>query len=250
MATPRRWISPAPDTNELGLPVGYPVPGWKAARLPTRDPMEGRLCRVEPLDPDRHAADLFEANSLDVQGRNFAYLAYGPFATLAAYRAWMEQTCLGPDPFFHAIVDRASGKAVGVASLLRIDAANGSIEVGHICYSPLLQRTPIATEAMFLLMERVFAQGYRRYEWKCNALNAASRAAAMRLGFSYEGVFRQAVVAKGRNRDTAWYAMVDGEWPELRAAFQQWLDPANFDADGRQRVGLSSLTGPVLKSRG
>jgi RimJ/RimL family protein N-acetyltransferase len=250
MVMTRHWTAPPPDTNELGQPVGYAVHDWAPVPLPPREPMEGRLCRVEPIDVGRHAADLFEANSLDAEGRMFSYLAYGPFKALSEYVAWMERTCLGPDPFFHAIVDRASGKALGVASLLRIDAANGVIEVGHIAYSPLLQRTAMATEAMYLLMDRVFELGYRRYEWKCNALNAPSRNAAMRLGFSYEGVFRQAVVIKGRNRDTAWYAMVDGEWPELREAYRQWLDPANFDGDGRQRVSLSSLTEPVLKARG
>ncbi len=151
---------------------------------------------------------------------------------------------------FHAIVDLGSGRAVGVASYLRIDPAAGSIEVGHINYSPLLQRTIAGTEAMYRMMQRAFELGYRRYEWKCNALNAASRKAAQRLGFSYEGVFRQARVDKGRNRDTAWYAAIDKEWPALDAACRQWLDPANFDGRGQQRVPLSSLTGPILVSRG
>jgi RimJ/RimL family protein N-acetyltransferase len=137
-----------------------------------------------------------------------------------------------------------------VASYLRIEPASGSIEVGHINYSPLLQRTPAATEAMYLMMQRVFDLGYRRYEWKCDALNARSRAAAQRLGLSFEGVFRQATVYKGRNRDTAWYAAIDQEWPALQAAFLQWLDPANFDEDGRQRLRLADLTSPVLKQRG
>jgi RimJ/RimL family protein N-acetyltransferase len=154
------------------------------------------------------------------------------------------------DPQFHAIVDRATGQAVGVASYLRIDPAAGSIEVGHINYSPLLQRTVAATETMYLMMRRAFELGYRRYEWKCNALNAPSRGAAQRLGFSYEGVFRQARVDKGRNRDTAWYAMIDTEWPALDQAFRRWLDPANFDEQGRQRTSLSELTAPVLVARG
>ncbi len=144
----------------------------------------------------------------------------------------------------------STNKAIGVASYLRIDPASGSIEVGHINYSPMLQRTPAATEAMYLMMQRVFELGYRRYEWKCDALNARSRAAAQRYGFSFEGVFRQATVYKGRNRDTAWYAAIDQEWPALQAAFLQWLDPANFDQDGRQRVRLADLTSPVLKQRG
>ena len=148
------------------------------------------------------------------------------------------------------MIDLATGTPVGVASYLRIDPGAGSIEVGHIHYSPLLQRTVAATEAMYLMMKRAFELGYRRYEWKCNALNAPSRAAAMRLGFSYEGIFRQARVDKGRNRDTAWYAMIDKEWPALDAAFRRWLDPSNFDERGRQRVALGTLTAPILVSRG
>jgi len=212
--------------------------------------MAGRYCRVEPIDPERHARDLYEANSADPSGRNFTYSSSGPFDSFDAYRQWIEKSCLGDDPLFHAIVDGATGLAAGVASYLRIDAGNGVIEVGHINYSPRLQRTRAATEAMYLMMKRVFESGYRRYEWKCDALNAPSRAAAQRLGFSYEGIFRQAVVYKGRSRDTAWYAAIDSEWPELERSFLQWLDPANFDAEGRQRIPLSTLTGSILKSQG
>jgi RimJ/RimL family protein N-acetyltransferase len=154
------------------------------------------------------------------------------------------------DPQFFAIVDPASARAVGVASYLRITPASGSIEVGHINYSPLLQRKPAATEAMYLMMANAFDLGYRRYEWKCDALNAPSRSAAQRLGLSYEGIFRQATVVKGRNRDTAWYASIDSEWPALRNAFLRWLDPANFDAAGKQKQSLGSLTAPVLVRRG
>ena len=171
-------------------------------------------------------------------------------APLGAWHRILDRECMSNDPLFHAIVDNATGKAIGLASYLRIDPASGSIEVGHINYSPLLQRTPAATEAMYLMMQRVFELGYRRYEWKCDALNARSRAAAQRYGFSFEGIFRQATVYKGRNRDTAWYAIIDREWPALQAAFLQWLDPSNFDADGRQRVRLADLTGVVLKQRG
>jgi RimJ/RimL family protein N-acetyltransferase len=177
-------------------------------------------------------------------------MAYGPFATLVDYRTWVEGSARGNDPMFFAIVDRTTGKAVGVASYLRIDPANGCIEVGHLAYSPLLQRKPAASEAMYLMMEQAFKLGYRRYEWKCNALNAPSRAAAQRLGFSYEGIFRQATVVKGRNRDTAWYSIIDAEWPPLQRAFQTWLAPENFDAQGKQRKRLSSLTAPLLKQRG
>jgi RimJ/RimL family protein N-acetyltransferase len=232
-------------TNALGQPIGAPVPGWEKRLLPPRTPMEGRTCRVVPLDPARHAEDLFEAMGRDQDGRNWTYLAIGPFAEFDSFRAWLGKMAAGSDPLFHAVIDRAAGRAVGVAAYLRIDPANGAIEVGHIHFSPLLQRTPMATEAMVLMMRRVFDElGYRRYEWKCDSLNAPSRAAAARLGFQYEGLFRQAVVYKGRNRDTAWFSIIDGEWPRLRAAFERWLDPANFDAEGRQRESLSTLTRP------
>lgn len=239
-----------PRYNELGQPVGAPVAGWKEPPRPPRTPMQGRYCRVEPLDPARHAENLFRANALDRTGRNWTYLFYGPFESLSAYRGWMQASCLGDDPLFHAIIDQAAGAATGVASYLRIDPKNGSIEVGGINYSPLLQRKPAATEAMYLMMKRAFGLGYRRYEWKCDALNAPSRAAARRLGFSFEGVFRQATVYKGRNRDTAWYAAIDSEWPELERAFLRWLDPGNFDGQGNQRLRLSDLTAPILKRRG
>ena len=187
---------------------------------------------------------------LESDGSNWTYLPYGPFETLESYVQWMDETCRGSDPLFFAIIDKATGKAVGVASYLRISPASGSIEVGHINYSPLLQKTRAATEAMYLMMKYAFELGYRRYEWKCDALNAKSRSAAQRLGFSFEGVFRQATLYKGRNRDTSWYAAIDQEWPALEEAFLRWLDPANFDEHGQQRVRLSELTDPLLKQRG
>jgi RimJ/RimL family protein N-acetyltransferase len=224
-------------------PIGDPVPGWTARPSPPRSPMAGRYCVVEPLDVARHAADLFEANRDDRSGRNWTYLSIDAPSTLDDYRAWLTRVTAGDDPLFHAIVDRTSGRAVGVVAYLRLDPANGVIEVGHINFSPRLQRTRAATEAMYLMMARVFTElGYRRYEWKCDSRNAPSRAAAQRLGFRFEGIFRQALVYKGRNRDTAWFSIIDAEWPALAATFERWLDPANFDADGRQRVGLSALT--------
>jgi RimJ/RimL family protein N-acetyltransferase len=236
--------------NDLGQPVGAPLPGWKGVERPPRTAMSGRYCRVEPIDPARHAEDLYRANALDPSKRNFTYLSIGPFDTFDAYRAWMASASRSEDPLFHAIIDVATGKAVGIASYMRIDPANGVVEVGHLNYSPLLQRKHAATEAMYLMMKRAFELGYRRYEWKCDSLNAASRAAAQRLGFSYEGVFRQASIYKGRSRDTAWYAAIESEWPELKRAFIRWLDPVNFDAQGNQRLRLSDLTAPVVKHRG
>ncbi len=236
--------------NELGQPIGPPLPGWKGVERPPRTPMVGRYCRVEPIDPARHADDLYRANALDPSKRNFTYLTIGPFEGFDAYREWMARAAKSEDPLFHAIVDTATGKAAGIATFMRVDPKNGVIEVGNLNFSPLLQRKPAATEAMYLMMKRAFELGYRRYEWKCDSLNAASRAAAQRLGFSYEGIFRQSVIYKGRGRDTAWYAMIDSEWPELERAFQRWLDPANFDASGNQKLRLSDLTAPVLKQRG
>lgn len=238
------------ELNHLNQPVGRLVQDWKPARHPEREVMEGRFCRLEPLDPARHAESLYAANALDVEGRNWTYLPCGPFANLDNYRTWLEQYGCGSDPLFYAIVDLASGAAVGVASYMRINPDGGSIEVGHINYSPLLQRKPAATEAMYLMMARAFQLGFRRYDWKCNALNEPSGAAAQRLGLSFEGVFRQANVIKGRNRDTAWYAAIDQEWPAIERAFLEWLSPSNFDEQGRQRSRLSVLTAPILKQRG
>jgi RimJ/RimL family protein N-acetyltransferase len=210
---------------------------WVAPAAPSRVTLAGRLCRLEPLTSD-HAASLHEANSLDADGRMWGYLAYGPFEDFGTYRDWVRQQARSSDPLFLAIVDRASDRAVGVASYLRIDPPNGVIEVGHLAYSPRLQRTPAATEAMYLMMRYAFELGYRRYEWKCNAANAPSRSAAERLGFTFEGVFRRHMIVKGRNRDTAWYSVIDSEWPRVRGGFERWLDTENFDAAGRQRRSL------------
>lgn len=238
------------ETNSFGQPIGEQVPGWNPPPLPPRQPMQGRFCRLEPLDPARHANELFDANSYDADGQSWTYLAYGPFENLQDYTAWLTQSAAGSDPLFFAIINVDSGKAVGVSSYLRIDPTHGSIEVGHLNFSPLLQRTPAATEAMYLMMKQAFELGYRRYEWKCNSFNQPSRRAAQRLGFSYEGIFRQAAVFKGRNRDTAWYATIDREWPELKRAFETWLDPQNFDGQGNQKTSLTDLTSHILVQRG
>ncbi|MGE4610283.1 MAG: GNAT family protein [Paracoccaceae bacterium] len=220
--------------NHLGQPIGHDVV-WQAIKAPPRSDMDGRYCRLEPIDIGRHTADLFEAFSADETGGIWTYLFTDPFETKTDLRDWMAAACLGDDPLFHAIIDKRTNKAVGFATFMRIDPDMGVIEVGNINFSPLLQGTPAATEAMFLMMQRVFNElGYRRYEWKCDTLNAPSRKAAKRLGFTYEGLFRQAVMYKGRNRDTAWFSIIDVEWPALEAAFTAWLDPSNFDAGGQQ----------------
>ncbi len=227
--------------NEFGQPVGEALPAWSARAAPPRSAIAGRTCRIEPLEV-RHADALFEAYAAARDPRDFTYLSVDPFASREACRAWVEKSARSEDPLFHAVVEPASGAAIGVAAFLRIDRANGVIEIGHLNFSPRLQRTTAATEAIFLLLHRAFDElGYRRCEWKCDTLNAPSRAAAERFGFRFEGVFHQAIVYKGRNRDTAWYAIVDGEWPALRAAFERWLAPANFDAAGAQRERLADL---------
>jgi RimJ/RimL family protein N-acetyltransferase len=222
------------------------IPDWTPPRRPSREPMQGRYARLEPLSVD-HVPDLFRANG--ASDAIWDYLPYGPFAREDDYRAWVAEMAAKDDPVFFAIRDLSTGSWSGVASYLRITPEAGTIEVGHINLSPELQRTRAATEAMLLMMARAFETGYRRYEWKCNALNLGSRRAAERLGFSYEGIFRQATVIKGRNRDTAWFAAIDAEWPALKAAFARWLDPSNFDDEGRQRRSLSELTAPILVAR-
>ena len=232
---------------ELERKIGPSVGNWTAPPAPDSAVLEGRFARLERLDPAAHAADLHAANR--AADRIWDYLGYGPFETEAAYRLWAEGMATQSDPCFYAIRDRATGRAGGVASYLRITPAAGSIEVGHINLAPVLQGSRVATEAMFLMMDWAFAAGYRRYEWKCDALNLPSRRAAERFGFSYEGVFRQHMVYKGRNRDTAWFAVIDKDWPALQAAYQRWLAAENFDAEGRQLSRLSDLTHPLLVSR-
>jgi RimJ/RimL family protein N-acetyltransferase len=204
--------------------------------------MAGRYCRLEPLDAERHARDLFAAYSDAPDERDWTYLVPQKPTSLAAYRDFLAAEAPSEDPLRFAVIDSASGTAVGRLALMRIDPPNGVMEVGGIMYSPRLQRRPAGTEAIYLCAKRVFDElGYRRFEWKCDALNAASRAAALRYGFTFEGIFRQAMVYHGRNRDTAWYSMLDSEWPRARRAFERWLDPDNFDEQGRQRRSLVEL---------
>lgn len=230
------------DLTPLGDPIGPVVEGWTPRPRPPRTPMVGRHCSVVPLDPAAHVPDLFASQQLSEGGRMWTWMPNGPYDDEAAYRAWAETAAKSEDPLFFTVVDHATGKAVGTASFLRIDPPAGVIEVGWIAFSPLLQRSAASTEAMYLMMARVFDElGYRRYEWKCNALNGPSMRAAERLGFTYEGTFRQATIVKGRNRDTAWFSVIDKEWPHVKAAFETWLAPENFDADGRQKRSLGAI---------
>jgi RimJ/RimL family protein N-acetyltransferase len=221
--------------------IGAPVDASPALR-PQKVIMEGRLVRLEPLDPETHGDALWDAVRGAENDALWLYLSEGPFADRAAFDAYLDRAAASPDPFYFAVVDRVSGDAVGHATYMRIEPAHRVIEVGSILYSPRLQRTAGATEAMYLMARHAFEDlGYRRYEWKCNALNAPSRKAALRYGFQFEGIFRQHFIIKGRNRDTAWYSMLDSEWPERKAAFERWLDPSNFDSSGQQVTALARI---------
>ena len=236
--------------NEFDDPIGLPIGDVTKPSLPDESvKLTGQYCYLEVLDADKHTADLYAAYSLDTDGRLWTYMPQGPFKSEAEYRTWVEGAHHKADPFFYAIIDSESDKAVGVASYLRVDPNSSSIEVGWITYSPLIQQKPIATEAMYLMMKNAFDMGYRRYEWKCNSLNQPSINAAMRLGMSFEGLFRQATTVKGHNRDTAWFAIIDRDWPVAQDAFTAWLDPENFDATGQQKLRLSDLMAPIVEAR-
>jgi len=227
--------------------INQEMSGWSPRPRPNSPTLEGRYARLEPLSAATHAKQIHAVNMLD--DRIWDYLYVGPFSSEADYRLWVETVEDGADPVFLAIYDRQKNGWLGVATFMRIEPEMGVIEVGNINFTPPLQRTRAATEAMYLMMKWAFDAGYRRYEWKCNALNMPSRRAAERLGFSYEGVFRQHLIVKGHNRDTAWYAVIDKDWPAVKTAFETWLDPDNFDAEGQQILSLRALTEPLLFSR-
>jgi RimJ/RimL family protein N-acetyltransferase len=251
-ASARDWLQQAADAIMNGKgeldpttsrPIG-PVVETSLAREPEPVVLDGRFGRIEKLDASRHAADLWQA----VSGNDhiWTYMAYGPFVDAAEFLRWLRERTTLSDPYSYVVIDQ-TGRASGIVALMAIRAAMRVIEVGNIVLSPTLQRTPLATESQYLLASYVFETlGYRRYEWKCDALNAASRRAALRFGFTFEGVFRQHMIVKGHSRDTAWYAMLDSEWPRCKAAFAHWLSPANFDAAQRQKAALAELR--ALKS--
>jgi len=236
------------NSNSLGQPIGFPIERWEPSVHPQGSVLDGRLCRLEPIDVHHHSQDLFNAFQLDDNHHNWTYLPYGPFEQYEDFKLWLESVSNNDDPCFFSVIDLSSAKAVGVASYLRITPNVGVIEVGHIHFSPLMQGSALATEAMFLMMSNIFdCLGYRRYEWKCDSLNKPSCRAAQRLGFTYEGLFRQATLYKKRNRDTAWYSILDTEWPKIKNAFEHWLNPDNFDAQGNQKTSLSTIMKTVLK---
>ncbi|MHC8494244.1 GNAT family N-acetyltransferase [Thalassospira sp. SM2505] len=236
----------SPYKDNFGKPVGHPVENWTGCKLPPRSDMTGQHVIVSPVNVARDARQLFDANNAAADGSRFTYLWTHAFDDFDAYRAWLEGMVANSDPILHAIIDKSTNMAVGVAAFMRIDTANGVIEVGNINYAPALSKTIGGTEAMYLMMKRAFDElGYRRYEWKCDDQNAPSRAAAARYGFTYEGTFRNHMVYKGRNRDTAWFSITDEEWPAVRAGFEAWLSPDNFDENGTQRHSLQALMHPV-----
>lgn len=229
------------DASEIALPIGARVDA-SPARRPARITISGRLVTLVPLDPRGHGDSLYEGTRGEAGDRLWQYLFEGPFPDRASFDIHLQRMAASEDPLFFAILDSGSGSAVGYASYMRIEPVHRVIEVGSILYTPRLQQTPLATEAMYLMARHVFEElGYRRYEWKCNALNAPSRRAALRFGFRFEGIFRQHMIVKGRNRDTAWFSMLDSEWPVRKANFERWLDPSNFGSDGRQKLALSQL---------
>ena len=220
-------------------PIGPPVDATPAKR-PGPVTLDGRFCKIEKLDVARHGQSLWRAMKAD--DRLWTYMGYGPFRDETSFLDWIEERTVLLDPTSYAVIDKASDRARGIVTLMEIRPAMRVIEIGNIVYAPALQRTSAATEAQYLMARHVFEDlGYRRYEWKCNALNEPSKRAAVRLGFTAEGTFRNHMIVKGRNRDTAWFAMTDGDWPAVKAMFERWLAPGNFDAAGRQKVGLSEL---------
>ncbi|MEG3114684.1 GNAT family protein [Salinicola sp. 4072] len=244
-----------PFINEYGQPVGPVIDGWQPPLAPRAETLEGRFCRLEPLDASAHAPALWRAWQssdpevvVDRDGKaRWTYLGGRGFDDEAGCRRWLETMTASDDPHCYAIIDPADGQAVGMATYLRIVPVDGSIEIGHLNFSPRMARTPISSEALMLLISHAFELGYRRVEWKCDALNAPSRRAAERLGFRFEGIFRQHRVVNGRNRDTAWFSIIDAEWPAIRECHRRWLTPNNFDADGRQHQSLSKMTAELTK---
>lgn len=230
--------------NQYHQPVGEALPNWTPRPFPPHTVLEGRHCRLEPFAVEKHAQSLFAAYSMAEDGRDWTYMAFGPFNDLASYVQHAQVMQASRDPLHFAVIDKATERAVGTVALMRIEQQHGVMEVGHVTFSPLLKQTRMSTEAHYLLMTLAFERlGYRRYEWKCDNCNTPSRNAALRLGFQFEGIFRQAIVYNGRTRDTAWFSIIDGEWPVVKQALERWLSDDNFDGDGRQIQPLQALRG-------
>ncbi|WP_241623212.1 GNAT family N-acetyltransferase [Rosenbergiella australiborealis] len=233
--------------NQYQQPIGEPIENWQGAQRPAKKPLSGRYCRLEPINATKHGEDLYRAFAEAEDTRDWTYLLSGPFDQQGDYLTYLTHLETLNDPLHYAIIDLTTQRAIGSIALMRIDALQGVIEIGSVTYSSKLKRTRLATEAIILLLRYTLEDlGYRRVEWKCNALNQPSRAAALRLGFTYEGLFRQAMVVRGHNRDTTWFSIIDHDYPTLQAAYQQWLAPDNFDMQGQQRHKLSVLIAQQL----
>ena len=226
--------------NEFGQIVGNPIDGWVTAKNPIMKNIHGQYCTLEQLNILRHADELFNSLSIDNHGESWTYLPYGPFETYDSFENWLNSAILKPNTLFYVIKSNKTQKAIGLSAYLQIRPVHGVIEIGHLHFSKLLKRTPLATEVIYLMLQMAFDElNYRRCEWKCNSLNENSRQAALRFGFQFEGIFRQNFVFKNRNRDTAWFSIIDSEWPLLKIKFEKWLNPNNFDASGKQILKLS-----------
>ncbi|KUF95803.1 hypothetical protein AM587_10014076 [Phytophthora nicotianae] len=237
-----------PTVNEFGQPVGFAMEDWTPPPFPPHETLVGRYCQLEPLRADRHAKDFWDAQSDDPKGASWTYMINGPFKDFDEFEAYCLSTEKAGEPQIYAIV--VNGRAVGMIAYMRVDPCNGVMEVGRIYYTSRMQKTPAGAEAMYLLAANAFKLGYRRYEWKCDSCNIPSRNAATRFGFTYEGLFRQAIVYKGRNRDTTWFSITDGDWNGgLKDAYQRWLASSNFDEKGQQKLKLSDLTSPFVHAR-
>lgn len=228
--------------NQFGQLVGNPVENWVPCHKPGKEILHGSYCILEPIEINEHTDQLFDALAIDNQGESWTYLPYGPFDTLSEFKNWLSKMMLETDTLLYAILDAKTQKTIGISGYLRIDPEHGVIEIGHLHFSTLLKQTPLATEAIYLMLRNVFEKHrYRRCEWKCNDLNEPSRRAAERFGFTFEGIFRQNNVFKNYNRDTAWFSIIDSEWPALKERFKKWLHPNNFDISGKQILKLSKI---------
>ncbi|XUD05058.1 hypothetical protein IGJ34_003072 [Enterococcus sp. AZ177] len=237
-----RKVKKAAQYNSYNQPVGYPITDWSTREYPTKSILEGTYCRLEKVDPEKHLEDLYQVYGPQSKPKNWTYIPLEGFENKIEFSAYLTSMSHSKDPFHYAIIDNVNGKALGTVALMRIDREQGSIEVGFVIYSDQLKKTRIATEAQYLLAcYALDVLGYRRYEWKCDSLNEPSRNAALRLGFVFEGIFRNALVYKERNRDTAWFSIIDSEWPKTKARLKSWLSVSNFTVDGEQKKRLNEF---------
>jgi RimJ/RimL family protein N-acetyltransferase len=228
------------NKNQFGQIIADSIENWTTRQKPTKTTIQGKYCSLEPIEINKHASKLFDSLAIENQGESWTYLPYGPFDTLDKFKDWLTETMSDNDTLLYAILDFETQQPIGISGYLRINPEHGAIEIGHLHFSKLLKQTPLATEAIYLMIRLAFDKlGYRRCEWKCNALNEPSRLAAERFGFKFEGIFRQSYVFKNRNRDTVWFSIIDGEWVRLKEKFETWLHPSNFNVAGKQILKLT-----------